>query len=193
MKRAVGWLAVLALGVLAYLYGPDMLSHFREKPERKEDPIEVQMLALAQRWGAVAKWQHRIKSRKYTYKTYTIDVERALLEVPGQRFAFAGSVEDVARVSGELFRVIVSPSYFWESALAEVWLDLTCKGEVVRPIVAADSEPLAGYAILATITEVSRPGFRVAKIRSGEDTSLELELPSERVAKGECFEFVPLK
>ncbi len=151
------------------------------------------MLGLAQRWGAVARWKHRIKRRDYGGKTYTIDVERALLRTPGERFAFAGDVEDVARFSGDVYRVIVRPSYSWEWDSVDVWLDLTCREEILRPVVQADSQPFRGYAILAIIQEVSRPGLRVVQVRSSEDSSIEVEMPEERVAKGECFEFVPLE
>lgn len=187
MKRVIAWLVVAAIGLLAYRYGPDALSLF-QTPSKKEDPFEAKILMLAQEWAADARWQDRIKPRNY-HGPYTLDIERVLLHTPGQRFLFVGTVEDVARISEDLFRVIVRPSLFWGSSRAEVWLDLTCRGEVVRPVFEAERESLEGYAILATIKEVNRPGFRVREVRSGEDTNIETEMPSERIAGGECLEF----
>jgi len=193
MKRGIVWLAVVALGILGYLYGPDMLSRFQRKPETRKDSTEEQMLALAKRWGAVVKWEDRIKPRGYLHEVYTIDVERALLRTPDERFAFGGHIRDVVRLPGDRLRVIVGPSYFSGFSTAPLWLDLVCPEEIVRPVIEAERDLFANYAVLATLREVRRPGLRVGKIHRNDETDVEIEMPYEFVASGECFEFVPLK
>ncbi len=184
-------LGVVMLGILLYLYGPDLHSRSQTKPELKEDPVEKQFLALAGRWSAVARWQHRIKSRGNAERVFTVDVERALLRTPGERFAFAGYIEDVARLSGDLYRVIVMPSREFGAAI--VWLDLTCRGEIVSPIIESEKQVVTEYAVLASIKGVIRPSLHAVKVRAGEETQTEVEMPFELVASGECFEFVPLE
>lgn len=193
MNRGVVWLGVIAFGIVAYLYGPEALSRFRQKPETKQDSIQEQMGALARRWGAVLDWKDRIKPRGYLDEVYTIDVERALLRTPGERLAFAGQVRDVARLPDDKFRVVVEPSYFSDFSVPPVWLDLTCPEGVVRPVIEAKITQTRGYAVLATIRGVSRPGLRAVKVHRNDETDVEIEMPQEFVANGECLQFVPLK
>ncbi len=112
MKRGLVLLLAVVFLIGAYLYATGRVAWKSStgKPRSDQNAVQQQLIALARSRGAEANWRRGLGSRQPNDTVYTIEIERALLAAPDQRFVFRGSVEDVVPLPNGRFRVLLQPS-----------------------------------------------------------------------------------
>jgi hypothetical protein len=190
--KAIRWILVIIAVVSWFSYGCGRDSRERDARTRAqaEQRWRSQISAIASKWQAEPNWKSRLKHREDLGTFYSAEINRALLERPGERFLFVGTIEDVMPSQDGKYRVLVGPA-FSDFDPPLLFLDLTCAGDVVRPLLEAeDRSAEKEYAVIASLNHIRRRLVLSPKPDGGE---ARIDVANEHVGVGDCLSFVPVE
>jgi hypothetical protein len=151
---------------------------------------------FAARYRAKTDWQKSITDpNNEALKTYTIDVQQALILPKQQPIAFSGNIEDISS-NGEtsIIRFYNEFAKLSRGLLgADVRLDLECNQQQLKEIQKHRKEKRKSilydhFVVIAKISDVKKVRFTIDASSSlyDENAEIEIENPNIFIAKGKC-------
>ncbi|HKB89654.1 MAG TPA: hypothetical protein VKC60_03940 [Opitutaceae bacterium] len=187
-------LLILIVLVAVGFWGYHKLSEYKAGKLREEQQNEQQaainktITEFKERYGATTDWEEKLRG------SFSLELEDAFTN--SSAILISGHVEDVARKSNKFelhvhnWRLNVH-DYLYHAYNVKFILD--CDSELARRVVSHKSDFLE-YAIVARITSVEKPVFR---LKSGNKTTedeveIEVDLPGLIIVRGRCLDALPV-
>jgi hypothetical protein len=196
-KANMGCVGTLILGAL-FFASTCYIDHRREsKRDRQRVIAEVakqeqtaSALALAMRHGALSDWMSSLPARGFN-GPFAIDLSRSIVTTNGVLCEM--ELRDIVETTQSLVAVF-SCDLFKRRILLDLDLFLSCNHAQVQSLLDAATNGRPRFAVIARVSEISRPGFTAGVSGYGDDASVEIEPHSGRFyGKGALVDFLPLK
>lgn len=160
----------------------------------KERRWQSGAIDLAKKHNAISDWEAQIPKRGWFAGAFSIDVSKALIQSSGRPVLLVMDLKDVAE--GEGSYIARFSGYGLTNRFFELSLELKCTREQANQLLGTGTIGRQRCAVIARITEVSRPRFEVSGTVDGGDeygtvTGVELDYsPATFHAKGECLDLL---
>jgi hypothetical protein len=150
---------------------------------------QAELAALAQKHGALTDWQASLPDFfKVVRPRFSIEVSRALMPTNGQPVLLVMELNHVAESAGHYTAKFEMP--FSIKAFFELVLEVTCTPEQAERLMKSAGGLTPEFALVATISEVSRVKLTLQK---SYDPEVFVEMntsPAMFIGKGVCLDFV---
>lgn len=184
MNRGRFILRVVLAGTFITVFAACKSERPKSKKQMPETPHPT-VVQLASKYEAVSDWRKTLGEM-----SFTVEVERALIEDPGERpIVIVEEVQDVLRRNGD-FWLRLSPLFSFH--LPPVDFELRCPEDVLEPVF-KNRDYFAKFAVVAKIRKVRKVVLEVNASAVGEgEVELELGPPlagfARYLATGECLD-----
>lgn len=161
-----------------------------------EQELQDKVAEFASQHDAVTNWNESFVDQDFMQEnTYSFEVENALVRKDGRPLLILATIDDISKendtyllhLSTELLDLV-----FPQSPMLDLRLVLEGEQDLVEKITTRGARGFIDtYAIIATISSVSRPNF-VAKAYPtyGEEAQIVVESPDFFVVRGRCIDLM---
>jgi hypothetical protein len=150
------------------------------------------MASLALKHSAIVEWRQTLKKRSFS-PPFTLELQKALSPTNGALTLFLVELQDVEeRENG--FRATFSQTYFSDH-IFNVVLVMDCDSTHASKFIRDERDKfIRSYAVVARVSEVSRPLFAVEGTGTAENSRVEVDASHRSfLIRGSCIEAVRLK
>jgi hypothetical protein len=141
--------------------------------------------AIVKRNDAVVQWERELDE---TGGIYTMHLQSVLIRSDKRPILFFGFINDIVK-RGDKF--LADFDVFPHAYLNEGRFTIECTSNQVNQITSQGASPYDEYAVVALVSSVSRPKYKVrAKPLSENEAEIELDSPDTFLASGRCLALV---
>ena len=148
---------------------------------------------LASRYRADVAWRKPFEDYSRLRRTYTYELQEALIRADGRPVVLVGPIDDIIRLDDGQYEV---RSHERLGVGPQLYLQLACTKDQVGSLLSTAPELLDEYAFVAKVSRLSAPRLRAGAERDATDdvpsTEIVVEPAEVVVAVGQCIEISKL-